>query len=342
MMNGKEIRDKLPKLEITDPEVFNNRRNFIKGFAGAGLMTMLWQNAEAQEVGRKPVEVPLKVEGVFPVKRNADFDAKELTLTEREVAAGHNNFYEFLPGRGGPVWKHTEKFKVEPWEIEVVGECAKPMKFSLEDIFKFPHEERVYRFRCVETWAMNIPWSGFPLAELLKKVEPTAKAKYVKFYSANKPAEMPGLIEDYAWPYHEALRIDEAMNPLTMVTTGVYNEPLLKQHGAPVRIIVPWKYGYKSPKSIVKIELRERQPLTFWARPPYMHEYGFLSNVNPNIPHPRWSQELDRMLEKETGIREGKVRKTLIFNGYEEFVGKMYPDEPRTLQKPMVKGQIAR
>lgn len=341
-MKGKELRSKLPKLEVTDPDIFHNRRQFVKGIAGASLLTIANPALHAQEKVRTPLDVPLKKDDIFPVKRNPKYDPKDLQITDRLTAATHNNFYEFLPGRGGPVWKYTEKFKVEPWEIEITGECSKPMKFSLDDIFKFEQEERLYRFRCVETWAMNIPWTGFPLADLLKKVEPTGKAKFVKFYTARKPTEMPGLIEDYAWPYHEALRIDEAMNPLSFVATGVYNQPLLKQHGAPVRIVVPWKYGYKNPKSIVKIELVERQPLTFWGRPPYMHEYGFLSNVNPNIPHPRWSQEEDRMLEKGKGSRSGTKRPTQIFNGYDEFVGKMYPDEPRTMQQALKPGQIAR
>lgn len=340
-MNSKELRSKLPKLEITDPEIFHTRRNFVKGIAGASLLTIA-NPAFTQEKQRTPLDLPLKRDGVFPVKRNPEFNPKDLKLTDRLVAATHNNFYEFLPGRGGPAWKFTEKFKVEPWKIEITGECVKPQTFDLDDLFKMAHEERVYKFRCVETWAMNIPWSGFPLSELLKKVEPNSKAKHVKFYTAQKPAEMPGLLEDYAWPYHEALRIDEAMNPLAFLATGVYNQPLPKQHGAPIRLVAPWKYGYKNPKSIVKIELVERQPLTFWGRPPYMHEYGYLSNVNPYIPHPRWSQDTDRMLEKGKRIRGGTERKTLIFNGYEEFVGKMYPDEPRTLQEPLKAGQIAR
>ena len=341
-MNSRELRSKLPKVgEITDPEIFHNRRSFVKGLAGASLLTMT-NPAFAQAKDRTPLDLPMKRDDVFPVKRNPKFDPKGLKVTDRLTAATHNNFYEFLPGKGGPAWKYTEKFKVEPWKIEVTGECAKPTTFDLDDIFKFPHEERLYKFRCVETWAMNIPWSGFQLSELLKKVEPTSKAKHVKFYTAQKPAEMPGLLEDYPWPYHEALRIDEAMNPLTLLATGVYNQPLLKQHGAPVRMVAPWKYGYKNPKSIVKIELVERQPLTFWGRPPYMHEYGYLSNVNPNIPHPRWSQEMDRMLEKGKGSRSGSQRKTLIFNGYEEFVGKMYPDEPKTPQEALKPGQIAR
>jgi sulfoxide reductase catalytic subunit YedY len=342
-MNNRKLRDSLSKLEVTDPDIFFNRRQFVKGIAGASAFSMVMPELQAQALSKSPLHVPLERKNVFPAKRSPKFDPKDLKLTDRITAASHNNFYEFIPGKGGPVWKHTENFKVEPWKIEIVGACKKPMTFDLDDIFKFAHEERVYKFRCVETWAMNIPWTGFSLSKLLEKVEPTSKAKHVRFTSVKRPDEMPGLKEEgYPWPYHEALRIDEAMNPLAMLVTGVYGEPLLKQHGAPTRIIAPWKYGYKSPKSIVKIELLEKQPLTFWGRPPYHHEYGYLSNVNPYIPHPRWSQTIDRMLEKGKSSRGGTERKTLIFNGYEDFVGKMYPDEPRTLQNPLKKGQMAR
>ena len=342
-MSNRKIREALPKLQATDPEIFYNRRQFVKQIAGAGALTMAIPGLQAQQKVRTPLDLPFERKDVFPAKRNPKFNDKKLKETERIVAATHNNFYEFLPGRGGPAWLFTEDFKVDPWTIEIGGECKKPFKIDLDDLFKFTHEERLYKFRCVETWAMNIPWTGFPLADLLKKAEPTAKAKHVRFITANKLAEMPGLSsKGYPWPYHEALRIDEAMNPLAMVATGVYGKPLLKQHGAPARIVVPWKYGYKNPKSIVKIEFLEKQPLTFWARAPYSHEYGYLSNVNPNIPHPRWSQQMDRMLEKNTDIRSGTKRKTLIFNGYEEFVGKMYPDEPRKLQQALKQGDTAR
>jgi sulfoxide reductase catalytic subunit YedY len=183
---------------------------------------------------------------------------------------------------------------------------------------------------------MHVPWAGFPLRLLLEKVQPTAKARFVRFLTANRPEQMPGIREAhwYPWPYHEALRLDEAMNELVMVVTGVYGEPLLKQHGAPVRIIVPWKYGYKSPKSIVKIELVERQPMIFWQTQP--HEYGFLSNINPNVPHPRWSQAQSYWLDTQERFD------TPIFNGYERWVAELYPDEPRKLQKPLGPGQTAR
>jgi sulfoxide reductase catalytic subunit YedY len=183
---------------------------------------------------------------------------------------------------------------------------------------------------------MNVPWSGFPLAKLLARVEPTAKAKFVRFVTVNRPEQMPGIGQSswYPWPYQEALRIDEAMNELAMVVTGVYGEPLLKQHGAPVRIIVPWKYGYKNPKSIVRIELLAEQPKTFWQIQP--HEYGFLSNINPNIPHPRWSQAESYWLDTNERFP------TQMFNGYSRYVAELYPDEPTTPRQPLREGQIAR
>jgi len=258
------------------------------------------------------------------------------TVTPRDVAASYNNFYEFLPNHAGPVANHTSDFVVEPWQIEITGECDNPMTLNLNDLFNFPHEERVYHFRCVERWAMNIPWLGFPLSELVNKAKPTSSAKYIRFVSANRPEQMPGvkLTPQYPWPYSESMRLDEALNELVMVVTGIYGEPLLKQHGAPVRIIVPWKYGYKNPKSIERIEFVSEQPANFWMMVP--NEYGFLSNVNPNIPHPRWSQTTSYFL----GTNEEFP--TPIFNGYDKYVAYLYPDEPRTPQEPLKAGEIAR
>jgi len=327
------IRSELPRLVPTDPSIYRNRREFVRtlgvGLAGLGLggpasLAAGRQPGAEAEAGDDPIRVPLDRPDVFPPPRHADFDP-DLTMTPRRVAATHNNFYEFLPGRGGPVHRHVEDFEVDPWSVVVEGACARPRTFDLDDLFGFEHEERVYRFRCVETWAMNVPWSGFPLSRLLDAVEPTSDAKFVRFVTANRPEQMPGMRQAdwYPWPYFEALRMDEARNPLTLVVTGIFGEPLLKQHGAPVRIIVPWKYGYKSPKSIVRIELTEDKPPTFWNRVT-PREYGFLSNVNPNVPHPRWSQAEEYLL----GDRADK-RPTRIFNGYGEFVADLYPDEPR-------------
>ena len=221
-------------------------------------------------------------------------------------------------------------------EVEISGECNNPMTLDLDDLFAFDHEERVYHFRCVERWAMNVPWSGFPLSKLLERADPTSAARHVRFETAVKSEQMPGVTGSpwYPWPYHEALRLDEAMNELAMVVTGVYGEPLLRQHGSPVRIIVPWKYGYKSPKSIVKIEFVREEPSTFWQLQP--HEYGFLSNINPNIPHPRWPQNVSYWLDTEEQFA------TPIYNGYNDYVSDLYPDEPREPQRPLRPGQTAR
>ena len=325
----------------TPPEVFFNRRQFVSALAvsSIGASVGLSSSAVAQP---SPIQVPFQRPDTFPAKRNEKYGEPPAgvprDLTKREIAATHNNFYEFLPGRGGKVYIYTNKFEVEPWKIEVGGECNNPMTLDLDDVFAFPHEERVYHFRCVERWSMNVPWSGFPLAELLKKADPKASAKYVRFVTANVPEQMPGITSNegkhYPWPYFEALRIDEAMNELAFAVTGAYGEPLLKQHGSPIRIAAPWKYGYKNPKSIVKIEFTKEQPKTFWQVQP--HEYGFLSNVNPNIPHPRWSQATSFWLGTEDSFE------TPMFNGYAEQVAKLYPDEPTTPQKPLKPGQVAR
>jgi len=330
--------------------VFLGRRDFVKAsaalIAGATLPLGAMRCA-AQELTEDDIEKilksPLDRKEVFPAKKSEVYTAVPGSISRNEMtprlsAATHNNFYEFLPGRGGPVWRYTDDFEVEPWTVEVTGLCEKPTKFDLDDLFKFAHEERVYHFRCVERWAMNVPWSGFPLHKLLAKVEPKKEVTHVRFVTANRPKQMPGMRQaDYFnWPYCEGLRIDEAMHDLTLVATGVYGAPLLKQHGSPLRIVVPWKYGYKNPKSIVKIELLGSKPTTFWGVDPYEHEYGFLSNVNPNIPHPRWSQARSYWLDTQDWF------KTPRFNGYEEQVAALYPDEPSKPQRPLQAGEIAR
>ncbi len=328
----------IPSNIITPESVFFGRRRFLTtiGMSLASGSCLLAEPIEKSDL----LKVPYENDEVFPAKKNTSFEVPDLidrkTLTPREVAAAHNNFYEFLPGRGGPVWKHTGEFKVQPWKIDVTGECSKPTTFDLDELLKFEQEERTYHFRCVERWAMNVPWTGFPLSKLLMRVEPSNNAKYVKFTSALEHTQMPGVREAnwYPWPYEEALRIDEAMNPLAIIATGVYGKPLLKQHGAPARIVVPWKYGYKNPKSIIKIELLSQQPKTFWQI--QLHEYGFLSNVNPFIPHPRWSQAKSHWLDNDEPFS------TPIFNGYESYVAELYPDEPRQLQLPLRPGQMPR
>ena len=335
---SRRFEAEIPSHDITPESVFLDRRRFLTAM-GLGLTAaprLLAAAPGKPELLKPPYENP----EVFPAERNRAYrvpDAIERKdSTPREVAAAHNNFYEFLPGRGGPVWRFTGDYTVEPWKVEVGGECQNPRTFDLDDLLAFEQEERVYHFRCVERWAMNVPWTGFPLKKLLEKVEPKSSAKYVRFESKAKPEEMPGLrsADYYPWPYQEGLRLDEAMHELVLLVTGVYGKPLLKQHGAPVRLIVPWKYGYKNPKALVKIELMSKKPKTFWQIQP--HEYGFISNINPFIPHPRWSQAESYWLDTEERFP------TPIFNGYERYVAELYPDEPRTLQKPLKPGQIAR
>jgi len=333
-------------LKPTEPEFFFNRREFCRAAAASVMGSAGFSSALACQPTipvtsdrRKILEAPIQRPEVFPARRNEAFAVPSSVPdrpTERLVAATHNNFYEFLPGYAGEVWKHTSAFRVDPWKVEVTGECHEPRSFDLDDLFRFEHEERVYHFRCVERWAMTVPWSGFPLRKLLEKVKPKSNARYVKFLTAYRPKEMPGIAQasSYDWPYFEGLRIDEATHDLTLAVTGVYGEALLKQHGAPLRIAVPWKYGYKNPKSIVKIELVEKEPSTFWQIQP--HEYGFLSNVNPNVPHPRWSQARSHWIDtKETFP-------TPMFNGYADQVASLYPDEPTTPQEPLKPGQKAR
>ena len=241
----------------------------------------------------------------------------ERAITDPAVAARYNNFYEFTSSKD--VWRHVADFRVDPWSVEVAGLVARPRVYSLEDLLRLPQEERVYRHRCVEAWSMVVPWRGFPLARLLTAAEPLHAARYVRFVSFHDPR-----IQDVVrarpwdpWPYVEGLRLDEAMHDLTFVATGIYGRALAKQHGAPVRIVVPWKYGYKSPKSVVRIELVAERPRTFWETLGPV-EYPFESNVDPSTPHPRWSQATERL------IGTWDVRRTLAFNGYGDAVRQLY------------------
>ncbi len=339
----RKIEANVPLDEITPEEVFFSRRSFMKTSLFLGMAAGVpgsWSTPVAEPGEEEILRPSLQRPDVFPTKRNRLYNlppSVDGELTPRKVAGSHNNYYEFLPGRGGPVHKYTDAFKVEPWQVEITGECNNPGVLDLDDLFGFAHEERLYHFRCVERWAMNVPWSGFPLKKLIEKADPKSNARFVRFTSAHRPKEMPGMrkASHYDWPYVEALRLDEATNELAMAVTGVYGKPLPMQHGAPIRIIVPWKYGFKNPKSVVKIEFLRNQPKTFWMIQP--HEYGFLSNVNPNIPHPRWSQRRSTWLH-----RKDEWFQTPLFNGYERYVAQLYPNEPRTLQSPLRPGRIAR
>ncbi|BAI75439.1 sulfite oxidase subunit (plasmid) [Azospirillum sp. B510] len=290
--------------EVTPRELFLSRRSLMAG--GAATMAL----------GGLPLGSALAAAFGAPTTIKPA-DPKFDPTTPMKSATTYNNFYEFGTGKGDPA-ENAGTLKTRPWEIAIGGEVAKPMTIGIEDLLKFPMEERIYRLRCVEGWSMVIPWIGFPLAELLKRVEPTGNARYVAFQTLNDPKQMPGLrswVLD--WPYTEGLRLDEAMNPLALLAVGMYGEVLPNQNGAPIRLVVPWKYGFKSIKSIVRITLVKDQPATAWnkAQP---REYGFYSNVNPEVDHPRWSQATERR------VGEFSRRKTLPFNGYAEEVASLY------------------
>ena len=301
--------DILPS-EITSPATYASRRDFIKA-AGAGALLLgsaTWTPTTHAAVARGD-----KLAGV---KKSA-YSVPE-TLTPFEDVATYNNYYEFGTDKADPA-QNAHTLKTRPWAVRIEGECLKPATFAIDDILKLaPLEERVYRLRCVEAWSMVIPWVGYSLAELLKRVEPTGNAKFVEFTTLADPETMPGVRSRVLqWPYVEGLRIDEAMHPLTLLTLGLYGEVLPKQNGAPVRVVVPWKYGFKSAKSIARIRLVEKMPVTAWNRS-QPSEYGFFSNVNPEVDHPRWSQARERR------IGEFRKRDTLPFNGYADQVAGLY------------------
>jgi len=238
--------------------------------------------------------------------------------TSYDDIINYNNYYEFTTSKVD-VANRSQDFKVSPWTVQVGGLVNNPKTFDIDELLgKYNQEERIYRMRCVEGWSMVIPWMGFPLAELLKEVEPTSKAKYVRFETLYDPEQMPGQVNSlYNWPYVEGLRLDEAMNDLTLLANGIYGKAILPQNGAPLRLVVPWKYGFKSIKSIVRIDLVEEMPVSLWmGLAP--NEYGFYANVNPDVSHPRWSQSTERR------IGETNRRKTLLFNGYAEEVASLY------------------
>jgi sulfoxide reductase catalytic subunit YedY len=309
--------------EITAESAYQNRRDLIRlmagGVAGAALATWAGREAFAQASGWAPPgqhtvlpRVASKVAGAVSMDK----------VTDYKLASTYNNFYEFGTDKEDPA-KNAHTLVLSPWTVAIEGLVKKPGRYALEDLLKVSaQEDRIYRLRCVEGWSMVIPWVGYSLSELIKRVEPSGSAKYVEFVTQADPKTMPGVSSRVLdWPYVEGLRMDEAMHPLTLLSFGMYGEVLPKQSGAPVRLVVPWKYGFKSGKSLVKIRFTDKQPQTAWnkAGP---SEYGFYSNVNPAVDHPRWSQETERRIG-EDGLF-AKKRKTLIFNGYESQVGQLY------------------
>lgn len=303
--------------EIT-PRVLVERRRLLLQASAAGLTQVpaAWlTEASAQTVAPAGT-------GLMPLPgRPGPYATMEKPTSHRDVIS-YNNFYEFGTGKDDPE-RNARNFKTRPWTVEVGGEVARARTFDLDELLRLaPMEERVYRMRCVEGWSMVIPWVGFPFAELARRVEPTAQAKYVEFTSLADPKQMVGVHRKVLdWPYIEGLRMDEAMNPLTLLGFGLYGEVLPNQNGAPVRVIVPWKYGFKSAKSLVRIRFVREQPMTSWLRSA-PQEYGFYANVNPDVDHPRWSQATERRIGEDGFLQ--KKRRTLPFNGYAEQVASLY------------------
>lgn len=306
-MKAKRFLSKPPAThEITPERVYLSRRQFLKLGAVAVSMAALAGCVEAFP-GAKPPAPPTETPTPPPD-----------VLTDRDMVTRINNFYEFSTDKTA-VATLAKDFRTSPWTLSIAGLVNKPRTYAIEDLTRlFPPEERVYRMRCVEGWSMVIPWLGFPLADLLADAEPSGDAEYVRFVTLMDPDQMPG--EDdlgYPWPYQEGLRLDEARHPLTLLSTGLYGQALLPQNGAPIRLVVPWKYGFKSIKSIVQIELLAARPATFWSSLA-PREYGFYANVNPDVPHRRWSQATEQRLGEDA------LRPTLLFNGYAEDVAELY------------------
>ena len=304
----------IPTRDITDERLYLDRRAFIRASVGAaagGVAGALLPVAEARAQGG----------AALANVRKSPLSTTGEKLNSLEDITSYNNYYEFGIDKSAPA-SNSERFKPTPWTVTIAGEAERTGKFALEDILK-PHalEERVYRMRCVEAWSMVIPWVGVPLGEVLKQFKPTAKAKYVAFKTVLRPSEMPGQkIDVLEWPYVEGLRIDEAMNPLALLAVGLYGKTLPNQNGAPLRLVTPWKYGFKGIKSIVEIRFTEREPPTSWNISA-SNEYGFYANVNPQVDHPRWSQARERRIGG--GVFAARVP-TLMFNGYEKEVAGLY------------------
>ncbi len=298
--NNSEIKEN----QVTDYQDYQKRREFIKTAAGLGLAAL--SGSLIQPASAKILKSP--------------YSTSE-KLTDYEDITSYNNFYEFGTSKSDPK-RYAKAMKTSPWTVSVEGHCEKPGKYNLEDLLKpLTVEERIYRFRCVEGWSMVIPWLGVPLADVIKRMKPTSRAKFVYFETLADPKQMRAIKHQILdWPYVEGLRMDEALHPLTILATGLYGKDLLNQNGAPLRLVVPWKYGFKSIKSIVKIRFVESQPMNTW-RKSSQDEYGFYANVNPDVPHPRWSQRRERVIGSGFFSRKKKTR---LFNGYEDQVASLY------------------
>ncbi|MCL4263359.1 MAG: protein-methionine-sulfoxide reductase catalytic subunit MsrP [Anaerolineae bacterium] len=317
MLIKKRSGIEIPSSEITPQHLYLSRRQFMAGAAlttTAGLLAACGAGSPPEDANGAPVS-----SGDGSTAVSATTDELGDPLNTYEQITTYNNYYEFNTTKDGPA-RLAKDFPTSPWQVEVGGMVKNPKTYTMEDLLKFDQEERIYRLRCVEAWSMVIPWQGFPLAKILNEVEPTTDAKYVRFETIYDPDNMAGQRNRmFPWPYVEGLTVEEAMHDLTLLSTGLYGETLLPQNGAPIRLVVPWKYGFKSIKAIVKIELVDYMPISLWMESAPT-EYGFFANVNPEVDHPRWSQATERR------IGELGRRPTLMFNGYTEQVGHLYPN----------------
>ena len=308
-------------IDITPRAIWRERRALVAAAASAGALGVAHPTTAIAQAKSTTI-----MQGGDPSAQKLAATASKYSTPERattyKLVTTYNNFYEFGTEKDDPV-RYAQRLRTKPWSVMVDGEVAKPRSFDIDELLTLaPLEERIYRMRCVEGWSMVIPWIGYSMSELIRRVEPTSKARYVEFVTLADPKQMPGLaMPVIAWPYMDALRLDEAMHPLTLLTLGLYGEVLPKQNGAPVRMVVPWKYGFKSAKSLVRIRFTEREPVTSWMRSS-PEEYGFYSNVNPEVSHPRWSQATERRLG-EDGFMQRR-RPTLMFNGYADQVAGLY------------------
>ncbi len=314
---------RIPEGEVTPESVYLTRRAClgllgIGGLALAGLIPGCSRTVSEEELAKEGPswEWSPASKAVYPAERNPAFTLDRPSTAEH-IAAQYNNFYEFSQDKDD-VWQRVRRFQAHPWMLEIKGLVRKPLELDADQLLKMmPMEERLYRLRCVEAWAMAVPWTGFPLKALIEKVEPLPEARHVRFTSFLQPEVAMGQKGYGPWPYTEGLTMDEAMHELTLLATGIYGHPLPKQHGAPIRLVTPWKYGFKSIKSIVSIEFVSEQPATFWNTL-VPHEYDLEANVNPEIPHPRWSQKTERM------IGTNKRHPSIYLNGYGQWAGALY------------------
>lgn len=314
----------IPESQITPESAFINRRKFIKQAIAAGIGVSILPVMGCQNQSEASDDPTAGTVSLGQVPVNSDFAEAGRPITDQSLSSRYNNFYEF--GGTKSIWRAAQALPTDDWKVEVTGLVNKPTTYDLDDLQKkFPIEKRVYRFRCVEAWAMVVPWIGFPMQRIIEDVDPTNAAKFVRFSSYYDPNITPGpgfSLSSLPWPYQESLRIEEMANELAFFATGIYDRTLPKQHGAPMRMVVPWKYGFKGAKSIVKIEFLDQQPATFWNTL-VPNEYDFEANVNPNKPHPRWSQAKERLIGSGPALSWETIP-TQPYNGYGEYVAGLY------------------